>query len=197
MTAEDHSNSVDCVILAGGQGNRMDGQDKGLIQLKGRPLVEWVIEALQPQVSQILISANRNLERYQQLGYPVFTDETEGFAGPLAGLSQAMKHASGTLILAVPCDTPFLPRDLVARLQDSLLTNNADIAFPIVEGRTQHAIMLCQRRIADKLEEYIREGGRKVATWQQSMQTVEVPFETPFLNINTQEDLRQAEHLAN
>ena len=196
MTAADYSHPIEGVILAGGQGNRLDGQDKGLIPLKGRPLVQWVIEALHPQVNGIVISANRNLERYRQFGYTVLPDEVEGFAGPLAGLSQAMKHTSRALILTVPCDTPFLPVDLAERLRLKLEAENADIAIPVVDGRTQHAIMLCQHHVANNLEQYIRRGCRKVAGWQQSLKTVEVPFETPFLNINTQEDLRQAEHIA-
>lgn len=104
------------VILAGGRGRRMGGVDKGLLELRGRPLAAWVAERLAPQVDELLVSANRNGERYAAIGYRVVGDRIPGFAGPLAGLHAALKVAAHQLVATVPCDSPFLPADLVLRL---------------------------------------------------------------------------------
>ncbi|MDO9188930.1 MAG: molybdenum cofactor guanylyltransferase, partial [Sulfurimicrobium sp.] len=100
---------VTAIVLAGGRGQRMGEADKGLVLLHGKPLVSWVLERIAPQVDEVLISANRNLERYRELGYAVLPDEMPDFPGPLAGLHRAMAEASHPLWLSVPCDTPFLP----------------------------------------------------------------------------------------
>ena len=98
----------------------MGGVDKGLQLLQGRPLIAWVLERLGPQVDEILVSANQNLERYHAFGYPVLTDEVEGFAGPLAGLERGLAVARNELVVTAPCDSPFLPSQLVARLHEGL-----------------------------------------------------------------------------
>ena len=108
------------IILAGGQGRRMGGVDKGLQPLKGRPMAAWAIERLAPQVDEILLNANQNLEAYARLGYRVVPDSLGGFAGPLAGLHAGLQAASQPLVVTVPCDSPFLPLDLVARLKEKL-----------------------------------------------------------------------------
>src|SRR5687767_8689050 len=106
---------VSGIVLAGGQGRRMGGVDKGLKALRGKPMVEWVLARLAPQVDEVVINANQNLEIYRKLGYPVVTDEISGFAGPLAGLHAGLKAAKHDLVVTVPCDSPFLPEDLVSR----------------------------------------------------------------------------------
>ena len=108
------------VMLAGGQGRRMGSVDKGLVTLRGRPMAAWVLERLRPQVDELIINANQNNERYAEFGYPVFPDEIDGFAGPLAGLHAALSHASHPLVATAPCDSPFVPDDLVARLRAAL-----------------------------------------------------------------------------
>lgn len=97
---------VAAVILAGGQGRRMGGADKGLLDYRGRPLVEWVLDALAPQVAEILISANRNLDRYARYGRRVLPDALPDFPGPLAGVLAALDAVDTEWLLAVPCDTP-------------------------------------------------------------------------------------------
>src|SRR5687767_9816016 len=109
--------TVTGVILAGGQGSRMGGIDKGLRDFRGRPLVGHAIERLAPQVDELLINANRNPEAYARFGYPVIADEIPGFAGPLAGFERGLAHARGDLVVTAPCDSPFLPADLVERLR--------------------------------------------------------------------------------
>ena len=104
------------VILAGGRAQRMGGCDKGLIKLLGKPLVEYVIRALKPQVAEMIINANRNRERYAAYGYPIIADLMDGFYGPLAGMASAMQAARTPYIVTTPCDSPFVPSDLVKRL---------------------------------------------------------------------------------
>ena len=184
---------ISAVVLAGGQAQRMGGDDKGLLMFKGRPLIASALERILPQVDEILISANRNLEQYAAFGYPVLSDEVPGYAGPLAGLHRAMQTAAYPLILCVPCDTPFLPNDLVQRLHNALTQSRAQIAVPQVAGRTHHAICLCQRELAQHLQTFLHHGGRRVGEWQAALHHIETPFIDAhgFVNINTPEQLSQ------
>ena len=104
------------LILAGGRGSRMGSVDKGLQPFKGTPMVAHVLARFQPQVDEILINANRSIDEYSAFGYRVIADAIDGYAGPLAGLHIGMTHASHPLVATVPCDSPFLPLDLIARL---------------------------------------------------------------------------------
>src|SRR3990172_9232766 len=113
------------VILAGGEGRRMGGVDKGLRELRGKPMIQWVLERFAPQVDAVLINANQNLDVYARFGHPVVTDEIGGYAGPLAGLQCALNTARHPLVATVPCDSPFLPSDLVARLPAALQAGQA------------------------------------------------------------------------
>ncbi|MEO8718593.1 MAG: NTP transferase domain-containing protein, partial [Burkholderiales bacterium] len=97
---------VSGIVLAGGQGRRMGGVDKGLVALHGRPMVSWVLERLAPQVAEIVINANQNLDAYGGLGHRVVADEVGGFAGPLAGLHAGLGAVRGALAVTVPCDSP-------------------------------------------------------------------------------------------
>src|SRR3954463_3719960 len=116
------------VVLAGGQGSRMGGVDKGLQPFRGKPMVAHVLERLAPQVATILVNANRNVEAYAAFGHRVIADEIEGFAGPLAGFERGLAHASAPLIVTAPCDSPFLPVDLVARLRAALESGGHELA---------------------------------------------------------------------
>ena len=107
----------------------MGGVDKGLQPFRGTPMVAHVIERPAPQVREILINANRNPADYERFGHRVIADEIEGFAGPLAGFERGLAHASHDLVVTVPCDSPFLPLDLVARLHDAMERKHAEIAF--------------------------------------------------------------------
>ena len=169
----------------------MGGADKGLALLNGRPMVAWVLERIAPQVDDLLISANRNLDQYRLFGHPVLPDASPDFQGPLAGLLRAMTEAAHALILSVPCDTPFLPGDLVERLSVALEESGADIAIPVCGGQVQHAVFLCRRSLLPGLESFLVQGGRRVGEWQSMLRRVEVPFdnEQSFLNINTADEL--------
>ena len=176
------------VILAGGEGRRMGGADKGLQLLDGRPLVQCVLERLQPQVGQVVISANRNLERYRELGCPVLEDLTPGFAGPLAGLQAAMAGATTPLLLAAPCDSPRLPADLGSRLLAALEAAHADLAVPRAGDRAHRAFCLVRCELLPRLDAFLAGGGRKLGLWYETLNTVEVDFDdeaAAFGNINS------------
>ena len=178
---------ISAVILAGGKGQRMGGSDKGLLVVKEKPLVAWLIERIQPQVDEIFISANRHHEQYASFGYPILQDALIGFAGPLAGLSTALRAATNPLILCVPCDTPLLPTNLVARLYAGLIVGNRPIAVAQTGAQMHPTVMLCRRELAAHLENFLASGERKVALWQAQLQASVVDFsETEaFTNINT------------
>jgi molybdopterin-guanine dinucleotide biosynthesis protein A len=184
------------VILAGGQGRRMGGVDKGLKLLRGKPMVAWVIERFAPQVDEVLINANQNLERYGALGHRVIPDEIGGFAGPLAGLHRGLTEAAHELVATVPCDSPFLPRDLVARLEAALERGGADVAVAKTGKQPHPVFCLCRRRVLPGLTDFLAAGGRKIDAWYAKLAVAEVPFddqEAAFSNINTEEELRTFE----
>jgi len=173
----------------------MGGVDKGLQELRGRPLVQWVFERLAPQVGSVLINANRNLPRYAGFGCPVLPDRIPDFAGPLAGLHAALAQAATPLIVTVPCDSPFLPADLVQRLHAALAADNADLAVASAGGRVHRAFCLARRELLPQLDAFLAAGGRKVGLWHASLNAVEVAFDDEaeaFGNINTLEELAQS-----
>jgi molybdopterin-guanine dinucleotide biosynthesis protein A len=181
------------IILAGGQGRRMGGVDKGLQPLRGRPMVAWAIERLAPQVDEILVNANQNAEAYARFGYRVVPDSVGGFAGPLAGLHAGLLAAAHPLAATVPCDSPFLPLDLVARLK-SVLGGN-DLAVAKTGDQPHPVFALVRRRVLPHLEAFLADGGRKIDAWYATLAAVEVPFDDEadaFRNINTLEELKNA-----
>lgn len=180
------------VILAGGLGRRMGGIDKGLQELRGRPMVSWVVERLAPQVDELLINANQNGERYAAFGHRVVPDQIPDFAGPLAGLHAALSAASHPLVATAPCDSPFLPADLVARLLAALRANDAELAVARTFDQPHPVFCLCQREVLPHLTEYLAGGGRKIDRWYATLKVVEVAFDDEadaFENINTREEL--------
>jgi molybdopterin-guanine dinucleotide biosynthesis protein A len=185
--------AVTGLILAGGQGRRMGGVDKGLQLLQGRPLVAWVLERLGPQVDEILISANQNLERYRSFGHPVLPDEVGGFAGPLAGLERGLALARNELLVTAPCDSPFLPAELVARLRQGLAQDDAEIAVARTGEQPHPVFCLCQRSLHADLRDYLAGGGRKIDAWYARLRVTEVTFDDmpeAFSNINTRGELQ-------
>ncbi|MBS1186032.1 MAG: mobA [Burkholderiaceae bacterium] len=184
------------LILAGGQGSRMGHLDKGLQLLAGEPLIAHVIRRLSPQVGPLLINANRNLETYRQFGSPVVSDELTGFEGPLAGLQAGLRHCSTPYLVTAPCDGPFLPEDLVAKLSDALAREQADVALAVTgEGeqrQPQPVYCLLKTALLPQLENYLHSGQRKIGGWYAPLKVAEVHFgdETAFRNINTLDELR-------
>lgn len=187
------------LILAGGRGTRMGGVDKGLRPFRGAPMALHVVMRLSPQVGSMMINANQNLGPYEGFGLPVWPDELSGFAGPLAGVQTGLIHCETDYLVTAPCDSPFLPDDLVARLADALAGNDAELAVAVTgegDARQPHPVFsLMKSSLLPHLTAYLQQGGRKIETWYRSLRFVEVPFtdDTGFRNINTLEELRRFE----
>ena len=170
----------------------MGGVDKGLQVLRGKPMIEHVIARLAPQVDEIVINANQNLERYAAFGHPVITDAIGGFAGPLAGLHAGLGAISHPLAVTVPCDSPFLPGDLVARLRANLGSN--DLAVAKTGDQPHPVFALVRLSVAGNLQAFLAGGGRKIDAWYAALRVVEVQFDDEadaFRNINTLEELNR------
>jgi molybdenum cofactor guanylyltransferase len=183
-------------ILAGGRGTRMGGEDKGLLRIGERTMVEHVIRALRPQVSDLFINANRNLEQYRAFGLTVVTDFIDGYCGPLAGVASAMKVARTPWLLVVPCDSPFICASLARRLHTAAIAENAEIAVArSTPDQLEPVFALIQRALLPALLDYLQAGDRKVDRWyaQHLMTTVEFSdFPAMFLNVNTPDQVRAA-----
>ena len=185
------------LVLAGGRGSRMGNVDKGLQPFRSKTMVEHVLARLRPQVGPVAISANRNLDAYRAFDVMVLPDEMADYPGPLAGLEAGLRHCATPYLLAVPCDSPFLPDDLAARLFAALEEAHADVAYAATREpgkRAQAHPVFCLVR-ADRLpalSSYLLDGGRRVDGWYRDLKSVEVIFDDvdAFRNINTLDELR-------
>ena len=172
------------LILAGGEGRRMGGQDKGLLPLQGRPLAAHALERLAPQVASVLLSANRHAEAYAALGVPVLADDPPGFLGPLAGLLTGLRAAGTDWLLSVPCDSPAVVPDLAARLRAALEAAPTALVA-LVEGpdeerggwRLHPAFALMHRSLAAPLAQALASGERRLGQWLMSQPHVRVRFD--------------------
>lgn len=190
--------AITSVILAGGLGTRIGGA-KGLQPLHGRALIDWVLDSVSRQSEEILINANGVPDAYMCFGYPVIADETPDWPGPLAGLQSALRLARHDWVASVPCDTPFLPDDLIARLYkavSSTVTMEASVA--VVAGKRQPTIALYRKNVLPKLDAYLNSGGRKVNSWLETLHLSEVVIDDAiaFTNINTLDDLAHASQIS-
>ena len=196
------------VILAGGRGSRMGGADKGLQNFNGVPLALHTLLRLQSQVGEVMINANRNLAVYESFGAPVWPDAAGlgEFPGPLAGFLTGLERCETPYLLTVPCDTPLFSEDLVARLAEAMVREDADIAVvaaPEEDGqlRAQPVFCLLRTRLLESLMLFTAGGGRKIDAWTAQHKTVLVPFNLPgddpraFFNANTLAELHQLEAL--
>jgi molybdopterin-guanine dinucleotide biosynthesis protein A len=184
------------LILAGGQGRRMGGVDKGLELLRGKPMIEWVLERLNPQVTEVIINANQHQAEYRRYGCRVVADEIGGFAGPLAGLHAGLKANVHPFLVTVPCDSPFLPADLVPRLHAALVASHADLAVAKTGDQPHPVFALVRESLAPHLAAFLAAGGRKIDAWYAALQVVEVQFDDEaeaFSNINTRHELAEFE----
>jgi molybdenum cofactor guanylyltransferase len=181
------------LIIAGGKSTRMGGKNKALRMLNGKPMIEWVIDRLRPQVANVVINANSDCATFAAFGYPVVTDTIQNHQGPLAGLHAAMAGATTPLIACVPCDAPLLPMDLVARLHSAL--TDAEIAVAKTPASLQPTFLLCRTTLRQSIEEYLAEGKYALRHWIVRHRCVEVRFsdEEAFANINTPSDIQNAE----
>lgn len=176
----------------------MGGLDKGLIEVRGRPLVAYALDALREVAGRVLISANRHRERYAVFGYPVIVDDGGAgtFEGPLAGLFSAMKAADTPYILAVPCDSPFMSGALLRRLVDALQAGNADVAAAHDGLRFHPVFLMAKRRLMPDLQQFLASGERKLGLWLARHRLAAADYsDLPelFVNVNTPEDLSDLE----
>ncbi len=187
--------NITAVILAGGKGRRLEGQDKGLVLYKGKALIQHVIERIQSQVGNIVINANRNQETYASFGYSTISDEMSDFQGPLAGFATAMKSVPTGYIVTLPCDGPLLPFDLVSRMLSKLNTieNSSNCIAVAHDGeRMQPVHALIPIALIDSLESFLENGDRKIDLWYAKHNLVLVDFSDQpdaFFNINKKEQL--------
>ncbi len=188
------------LILAGGRGSRMGGTDKGLQPFRGTPMAMHTMMRLTPQTGALMINANRNLSAYESFGVPVVTDSVPDFAGPLAGMLAGLEQCHTGWMVTAPCDSPFLPTDLVQRLADAIEAEGAELAIPVTvdaDGRRQLQPVFCLMPVSmlDGLVAYLNGGGRKIETWAASHRLAEVRFDDAgaFANINTLDELRTHE----
>ncbi len=179
------------MILAGGKARRMGGLDKGLALYQGRALIARVLDRLKPQVDSVLINANRSRDQYAKFGYPVIADAESGFLGPLAGMLAGLRATRTDLLLCVPCDSPKLSLELAARLGAPLARETTRIAVASCDGRLQPVFAVLHSGLADDLEGFLRDGGRKIDEFYSAQGFEEIPFDDPdaFRNINTHEEL--------
>jgi len=180
------------LILAGGAARRMGGGDKGLTKLAGKPLIEYALARLAPQVDALIINANRNAARYADYGHPVVADEREGFQGPLAGMASGLKAAETEFMVCAPCDSPLLPEDLVERLFRQLREQDAELSVAHNGERLQPVFTLMRAALADSLLAFLDGGGRKIDQWFQRHQLAVADFSdqpAAFSNVNSPEEL--------
>jgi molybdopterin molybdotransferase len=192
------------LILAGGRGTRMGDVDKGLVLLRGMPMAQHVMQRLAPQVAGIAINANRNQLAYAALGAPVWPDDLLDYCGPLAGLQAGLRHCTTDYMVTAPCDSPFLPQDLVARLYHALQSEGADLALAVTQEtgasgkllRQPHPVFcLLRKTLLPQLTSYLEDGGRRMDGWHGALKVAEVLFDdaSAFRNINTRKELEQSE----
>ena len=179
------------VILAGGKATRMGGVDKGLVPINGRPMIAWVIDALQPQVAEVLINANRSYDSYREFGSKVVDDGDEEFRGPLAGMASGMRAARTPYIAVVPCDSPLIGAELVQRLYAAAQSSGSPIAAAHDGERLQPVFALLSRDLLDDLAGYLDDGERKIDRWYARHGYERVDFSDvaeSFANINAPDD---------
>jgi len=184
--------SVSGLILAGGKGSRMGGVDKGLQTFRGKRLVDHVYERLAPQVGGIIINANQNHDEYKSFGVRVVSDAIGGFAGPLAGLHAGLSVSKRPFLVSVPCDSPFLAADLVARLYARIDETGAELVVAKTGEQPHPVFSLMRRGVLDHLADFLKGGGRKIDAWYATLNVAEVAFDDEaeaFSNINTPEEL--------
>ncbi len=207
-----HAQSITAVVLAGGQGTRMGGVDKGLQHFQGQAMAQRALLRVAPWVGTVAVNANRNETAYQAFCDAIWPDPDlsawggmgDGVSwGPLAGFLTALQHVQTPFLLTVPCDCPFFPLDLVLRLSQAMGQSGADLVMPRVpigrEGRqrlaTQPVFALMRVHVLKSLEIFMAQGGRKVLDWSQSLHHAFVDFDQAhdeahaFSNINTLSEL--------
>ncbi|MES1982466.1 MAG: molybdenum cofactor guanylyltransferase MobA [Pseudomonadota bacterium] len=182
---------VTTVVLAGGLGTRMGG-NKGLQLLRGRALIDWVLDAVRDS-DELMINANDQAEQYALRGFRIIADRFPDWPGPLAGVHAALFYARHDWVATVPCDAPLLPHDVIARLC-SAVPAAPQAAIALADGQRQPTIALYRRDLLPTLEAFLHSGGRKMHDWHATLRVSEVVFDdaAQFININTPHELLAA-----
>jgi molybdopterin-guanine dinucleotide biosynthesis protein A len=168
----------------------MGGADKGLVEYRGRPLIEWTLAAIAPQVEELVISANRNLDVYAAYGRRLLPDTLPDYPGPLAGVLAALQAVRAEWLLVVPCDTPHLPADLAARLLAAARRENVPVAIAADDMRRHHTCFIVRTDQRDALAAFLARGERAVRRWQAELPSTEIQFDVAaFANLNRPEDM--------
>ena len=191
-TTADLKRDVTAVILAGGMARRMEGVDKGLVEIAGREMVGYVVDTLQQQVDHIVINANRNHERYKKYSANVVADSIEGYQGPLAGIEAGLSVATTPWVFTCPCDSPMQSVDLLPHMWNAVQSASVDIAVAHDGERTHPVFLLLRRDLLDSLRSYLGDGQRKIDRWFRNHQLATVDcnqFAQSFVNINTADEL--------
>lgn len=189
-------NEITGVILAGGQARRMQGKDKGLVLLNNKPMIEYVINILKPQVNNLLINANRNLDKYSAYGFDIVSDQLSGYHGPLAGMASALDRVTTPLMLTAPCDSPFIAEDLAERLMSALESEKADISVAHNGERIQPVFCLIKKELVSSMKDFLNKGERKIDKWFKQHSLAIADFSDipkTFDNLNTIEDIQSIE----
>ena len=177
-----------CIILAGGEGKRVDGRDKGLINYKGKTLAQHVINVVKPQVDEIIISANRNIKTYEAYGYKVVSDAAKECRGPLAGIAAALPFCENDWVLITPCDMPFLPSDIIEKLSQHITGNNLCIASA---GNRFQLMFLVNKSLLPSILQSLQEDKFRLMQWVESQNPAihSFPDNHNFKNFNNTKDL--------
>lgn len=182
--------SVSWVVLAGGQATRMNGQDKGLVELENKPLIEYVLEVLREQTDSIYINANRNQALYEQYA-PVFSDQYQGFVGPMGGIHAGLTHIDSEWVGFVPCDCPQISPTLITRMQNAI--SEGDEILVAHDGDfIQPVFTLYKRSVVPRLQQFLDDGERKIILFYDRCQTKRVDFSDlkgSFVNLNSKQEL--------
>ena len=184
------------VVLAGGKGSRLEGQDKGLITWQGRPFIEHVLHTIESVTSNIIVNANRHLDRYRQHGYPVITDDIEGYAGPLAGMLTALKSVQTPYVLTLPCDAPLVEQDIIGMFCRKHAQEQQLLYVAETEDGLQPVYAMIHHSLVDNMQDYLDQGNRKTRDWMLANDACKVKFirhGNSFLNVNTTDDLQLLE----
>jgi len=190
------TDNITGIILAGGQARRMGGQDKGLIQLGMKPMIEYVLNAIEPQVGAIIINANRNQTIYEKYGFPVVADQIGGYCGPLAGMASGLQESTTPYVVTAPCDTPLIPDNMVHKLYSTLQLEGAEICTAYANERLQPVFTLMKSELLSSILDFLNNGERKIDRWFEKHHLAIADFSDQaetFININSTEELAAIE----
>ena len=188
------NHSVTVVILAGGQSKRMQVQNKATVLLEGKPLITHVIDRMKTQAKHTVINTHRNQKDFEIFHLPLIDDILDIQEGPLLGILTSLQAIKTDWIQFVPCDTPYLPNDLIAILMKEVEAEKTLVAVPETSDGLQSTCLLCHSSTLNNLQIFFNQGGRKIEDWirQLAFSIVQFNDKSQFLNVNTQEELKKA-----